>query len=71
MKRSIICGGCSGYGRCPTYDLDPVDGTDRGYHCEDCDGRGLVELDACEAAADEAASGERWSTAAVAAGGAS
>lgn len=48
-----VCPCCAGYGRVPSGCVDYQTGDDRGLHCEHCDGRGEVEVDAFGAAADE------------------
>lgn len=50
MTAEVICVPCFGYGRRPSGEVDWHDGTDRGLHCDDCDGRGvvLVELEAAD-----------------------
>lgn len=52
-----VCPACHGYGRIPSGCADYQTGDDRGLHCEHCDGRGEVEIDALEAAAEEDAAG--------------
>lgn len=41
----VACPPCLGYGRCPTGEVDWYDGTDRGTHCDHCDGRGTVQVE--------------------------